>query len=98
MSKQTSGHLSTVLKKNQDELLNGWLGGMFSRFVRRDKVAENEIREQASRFIPVLAKAVEKGQSYDIDSEAWEDTRDLLSEISMSRVRQGFTPAETATF
>jgi rsbT co-antagonist protein RsbR len=98
MNKETTGYLAAVLEKNQDVLLNGWLEGMLSRFVRRDKTSENEIRQQASRFIPLLAKALGKGGSYDIESPAWAETRQLLTEISAARARQGFSPTETATF
>lgn len=98
MSTETSGHLASILNDNTDRLLDGWLGGMLSRLVRRDKNAEAEIRQQAERFIPLLARAVARGQSYDVDTPAWADLRHLLSEISQSRVRQGFTPIETATF
>jgi rsbT co-antagonist protein RsbR len=41
---------------------------------------------------------LEKGQSYDIDQSSWSEVRHLLSAISSARVRQGFTPTETATF
>lgn len=98
MSKQLTGHLARVLTKHQDQLLNGWLENMFSRAVRRDKIAENEASQQAARFIPVLAEAVTEGQTSDIDASSWSEVRQLLSEISQYRVRQGFSPTETATF
>ncbi|MES2263717.1 MAG: STAS domain-containing protein [Pseudomonadota bacterium] len=98
MSTERSGHLAKILTENKDTLLEGWLGGMLSRLVRRDKNAEAEIRQQAERFIPLLARASAQGQSYDIDTPAWGDVRHLLSEISQARARQGFTPIETATF
>jgi rsbT co-antagonist protein RsbR len=98
MNKKTTGHLAKILANNQQQLLDGWLDGMLSRTVRRGAGAESEIRQQASRFIPLLAKAVEAGQNDDIDAASWDDARHLLSEISQSRVRQGFTPIETANF
>ncbi|MEN3364964.1 MAG: rsbT co-antagonist protein RsbR [Burkholderiales bacterium] len=98
MSKQLTGHLARVLTKHQDQLLNGWLENMFSRAVRRDKIAENEASQQAARFIPVLAEAVTEGKTSDIDASSWSEVRQLLSEISQYRVRQGFSPTETATF
>ncbi|MDB5770443.1 MAG: RsbT co-antagonist protein RsbR [Burkholderia sp.] len=98
MSKQSTGHLARVLTKHQDHLLNGWLENMFSRAVRRDKVAENEASHQAARFIPVLVKAVTEGQTSDIDASSWSEVRQLLSEMSQYRARQGFSPTETATF
>lgn len=98
MTMEKSGQLAKILRTYQNELLEGWLSGMLSHTVRRDKAAESEFREQASRFIPVLLKAVEKSQTFDINTPEWEEVRQLLSDISRSRVRQGFNPIETANF
>jgi len=98
MSSITTGHLAKVLTSNSEQLLNGWLNGMLSRMVRRDKAAESEMAQQASRFIALLAAAVGEGRSYDINTPAWGDVKALLSDISLTRVRQGFSPIETATF
>ncbi len=98
MSIATTGHLAKILNENQETLLEGWLSGMLSRLVRRDKTSEAEIRQQAARFLPLVANAVEKGQNYDFDTPAWAEVRQLLGEISAARVRQGFSPTETATF
>ncbi|QBE62865.1 STAS domain-containing protein [Pseudoduganella lutea] len=98
MSIATSGHLARILTENQESLLEGWLGGMLSRMVRRDKAAEGEIRQQANRFIALVARTVDRGQTYDFDAPAWGEVRQLLAEISAARVRQGFSPTETASF
>ncbi|TFW01160.1 STAS domain-containing protein [Oxalobacteraceae bacterium OM1] len=98
MSKETTGRLAAILTKHQQALLEGWTGAMLSRHVRRDKVAEGELQQQAAQFLSVLAKAVEKGQGYDIDTADWQDVRRLLTEISQVRLRRGFTPSETAIF
>lgn len=98
MSKQTTGHLSNILSRNEAALLEGWLNGLLSRTVRRDKAAEADMRQQAGRLLPLLGQTTAQGASYDIDSAAWTDVRQLLSEISASRVRQGYSPTETATF
>ncbi|SNS88373.1 rsbT co-antagonist protein RsbR [Noviherbaspirillum humi] len=98
MTKQTTGHLAKIIRNNQDTLLSGWMEGMLSRTVRRDRNAETEMRQQAREFLPTVASAVEKDGSYDIDAGAWDEVRRQLSEISQSRLRQGFTPSETATF
>jgi rsbT co-antagonist protein RsbR len=98
MSRITTGSLAEVLREKQNEILEGWLEGMFSRIVRRDRNAEADMRDQATRFLPLVAQAVEKGGSYDINSQSWQDVRSLLSEISQSRLRQGFSPIDTANF
>jgi rsbT co-antagonist protein RsbR len=98
MSNETTGHLARILSTHQDALLNGWMEGMLSRHVRRDKTAENDMMQQARRFLPLLIKTVEKGGSYDIDLPAWQEVRQVLGEISRARSRQGFSPSETAVF
>jgi len=98
MSTATTGQLARTLTNNQEALLEGWLGGMLSRMVRRDKVAEGEMRQQATRFLQLIVKAVEKDPAYDFNASAWAEVRHLLADMSAARVRQGFTPTETATF
>ncbi|HEU4852139.1 MAG TPA: STAS domain-containing protein [Telluria sp.] len=98
MSMNTTGHLATVLNTHERTLLDGWLDGMLSRMVRRDKNSEAELRNVAARFIPLVAAAAAKGNSYSIESPAWADVRQMLAELSATRARQGYTPIETATF
>ena len=44
------------------------------------------------------AQAGESGELEEIDRPAWAPIRELLTDLSHSRARQGFTPSETATF
>jgi rsbT co-antagonist protein RsbR len=94
----TTGHLATVLTTHERTLLDGWLDGMLSRMVRRDKNSEAELRNVAARFIPLVASAAAKGNTYSIESPAWAEVRQMLAELSATRARQGYTPIETATF
>jgi rsbT co-antagonist protein RsbR len=98
MSTSTAGRLATVLNQHQNSLLESWLEGMLSRLVRRDKAGEAEVRARAARFLPLVADALSKGGSTDINTAVWSDVRQLLAELSATRVRQGYTPIETATF
>ncbi|WBS04219.1 STAS domain-containing protein [Pseudoduganella sp. SL102] len=98
MSMATTGLLAKTLNEHQAALLEVWLGGMLSRMVRRDKVAEGEIRQQATRFLPEVAATLEKSQNHEFDSPAWADVRQTLAEISLGRVRQGYSSTDTAAF
>jgi rsbT co-antagonist protein RsbR len=71
---------------------------MLSRLVRRDANAEQNLRQQATQFLPLLIRALEKSVDTDIEGSAWDEVRSLLTEISHARVRQGFSPIETANF
>ncbi|MGZ3182115.1 MAG: STAS domain-containing protein [Telluria sp.] len=98
MSATTTGFLASVLTAHQQALLDGWLEGMLSRLVRRDKAGEAEVRAHAARFISLVAQAAGKGGNYDINTSAWSEVRQQLAELSATRVRQGYTPTETAIF
>jgi rsbT co-antagonist protein RsbR len=98
LSTATLGLLAKVFRQHESNLLESWLEGIYSRQVRRDKAGENETRQQASRLIQLIATAAEKGAGQDMNTTTWADVRSLLSEISASRARQGFSPTETATF
>jgi rsbT co-antagonist protein RsbR len=98
MSQKASGKLAQLIDENQDALLKGWLEKMLSRIERRDKVAAAEIRQQALQFLDVLSTALEQGADYDIAKPEWADVKSLLAEISQARLKQGFSPIETAMF
>ena len=97
MSKQ-SGVIGEVLSQDQDGLLGEWLerqtavpGG------RKEHASATQLREQSRKFLSALATAAGTGEN-DIRSAAYAPMRELLSEISTERARQGYTPSETATF
>ena len=90
--------LASIISQHHTQLLEGWMADLIGRLMRRDKIAENELRQQATQFLPSLAGALESSDSFDIEARAWDDTRQLLTEISQSRVRQGYSPIDTASF
>ncbi|HSC67003.1 MAG TPA: STAS domain-containing protein [Cellvibrio sp.] len=97
MSNTKTTHLATVVSTYREPLLEGWLAGLVSR-LRRDKAAAFDLRTQAEQFLPLLAATLESTSSTNIDEAGWADLRQLLAEISQLRVRQGYTPIETANF
>ena len=90
--------LASIIGEHHTQLLEGWMADLIGRLMRRDKNAENELRQQAAQFLPLLAGALESSSSFDIETRVWDDTRQLLSEMSQSRVRQGHSPIDTASF
>lgn len=97
MSNTKSTQLAAVITEFQEPLLDGWLTGLASR-LRRDKSGVMDLRAQAAQFLPLLAKTLQEAKSTNIEEPEWTELRQLLAEISQSRVRQGFTPIETANF
>ncbi|HSX86329.1 MAG TPA: RsbRD N-terminal domain-containing protein, partial [Cellvibrio sp.] len=97
MSSIKSTQLAAVISQFQEQLLEGWLAGLASR-LRRDKNATADFHHQAAQFLPLLAKTLEQTTSTNIEDAGWSDVRQVLTEISQARVRQGYTPIETASF
>lgn len=91
--------LSEIVKKHEADLLTHWLEDQLAApSLRRDLIKEAELREQSRQFLNGLREAVQNGSSADINAPAWANVRDLLTSISNSRARQGFSPEETAAF
>jgi rsbT co-antagonist protein RsbR len=97
MRNETS-RLGDIIINHQAELLEGWVSTLVARTGRREAIAESELRQLASRFLGLVANAVNSAGTDNIDGSAWQEARQLLSEISATRVRQGYSSIETATF
>jgi rsbT co-antagonist protein RsbR len=97
MRNETS-RLGDIIINHQAELLEGWVSTLVARTGRREASTESELRRQASRFLTLVANAVNSSGAGDIDGSAWQEARQLLNEISATRVRQGYSSIETANF
>ena len=95
----TSGKtLEEVLRADEDKILDEWLEAqMATRGMRSDLLSRQELREQSSRFLRSFRDAVAAG-GVDTNASAYTPIRQQLEELSLDRARQGYTPAETATF
>jgi rsbT co-antagonist protein RsbR len=98
MTETTVGHLPEILARHERSILDEWMrlqGESLSR--RRDLISDAELGRQSSSFLGGLRRAVSSG-GLDIHSAAWQDVRDQLSDLSVTRAQKGFSPLETATF
>jgi len=98
-STASQSRLPQLLSEHETKILSDWVGHQLaSEVARPNLIAENELRNQSRHFLAAFRKALQSGEPEDIQHSVWSEVRDLLSEISRSRARQGFTPSETATF
>ncbi len=94
-----SSKIPDLLRRNEAEILNDWIRQQQTTTSIRGNIArESDLREQSRVFLSSLRDALERGGGTDISSATWSGVRDFLTEMSRMRARQGFTPAETATF
>jgi rsbT co-antagonist protein RsbR len=90
---------TAVLKKYENELLEDWMNQLRSSGGGRDgRITEHQLRLQAQEFIALLQDATESGASVDSSSPPWRAVSEFLEGVSRSRVEQGFTSDQTATF
>jgi rsbT co-antagonist protein RsbR len=96
-----NGHsrVSEVVKKYESDLLKEWMEQQLATItLRSDLMKESELREQSRHFLTLFTAALQNGNSDDIRSRDWAAVREMLTTISVSRARQGFSPSETAAF
>jgi rsbT co-antagonist protein RsbR len=99
MSPAGKNLLVEIFGRHEKDLLNAWMDlQLRSATSRRDLIKDNELREQSAQFLRLLQDATARAGTESPDSAAWAPVRELLSSISASRARLGFTPTETATF
>jgi len=95
MSKNSAG-LVGLLNKYEDVILTDWIKEMKGSVRRSDLLTDSDLRAQCSELLRAMKEGLKGG--LDFQSSAWDRTRELLKDISSSRVQQGFSSSETALF
>jgi len=94
-----SNRTPQVLKKYEKELLADWLADLKSSGTGGDgRISESELQSQTSELLKLLQEASRHGNLNDLNKPEWTPVRDFLEAISRSRVTQGFSSDQTATF
>jgi rsbT co-antagonist protein RsbR len=94
-----SSKLSEVLQSGRAELLAQWMKEQLSSdALRSDLLSEAELQRESNGFLNTLAEASGTQGNAEAGSEAFKPVMQMLENLSRTRSRQGFTPAETATF
>jgi rsbT co-antagonist protein RsbR len=89
-----------IILEHENDLLSHWISHQLAAAtLRPGLITESELRDQSQRFLALLRAALQSQDgSLEIDSPSWNEARELLTEISRGRARQGFAPSETAMF
>ncbi len=91
--------LLEILRRHEMDILDDWVRHqMATHGARGSMVREDEIQQQSRSFLAAVRQALERGGSGDISEPAWAGARDILTELTRTRARKGFAPAETASF
>ena len=90
--------LAELISRNEEQIRTDWVAHMSKSVRRSDLMGESELDEQTRGLLDALILAMKADDSLDLSQAAWTPVKDVMSGISASRARQGFTPEETATF
>ena len=87
------------LQKKKKQILEDWLHlQLADEGLRDDLMSNDELREQSAELLEVLLKSLSDKNISDVESSDFEPVHEILSGISISRARQGFSPRETGIY
>jgi rsbT co-antagonist protein RsbR len=88
-----------ILRKHEDDLIAEWIREMKAAGSGKDaRIGESELHTQAKDFVRHLLTVMESGDMSDLGRPEWKAMIAFLEGITRSRVLQGFSSDETATF
>lgn len=87
------------LQKRKKQILEDWMTQQLSSAGLREDLMNNEdLREQSNELLDTLLKSINDKNITDVESPDFEPVYEILSGISISRARQGFSPRETGIY
>jgi rsbT co-antagonist protein RsbR len=91
--------IPSILHTYEEELLEEWMQEQLASDTwRADLLTESELRQQSAEFLGALRQAAESDNLTDIMTPQWSEVREILTDLSRSRMQQGFAASETARF
>jgi rsbT co-antagonist protein RsbR len=97
-TKDYATRASELIQQHQSEIGAAWLAQLEAGTVRGNAGSKEQLRSHCQQFLSAFTNAVRSGELDNIEHRSWDETRDLLGEISASRARSGSSPNETAMF
>jgi rsbT co-antagonist protein RsbR len=93
----TDGMIAGVLRKHRAQLQAQWVKELAAATSARGRISPQELERQTEEFLGLLQEAAQVGVT-DISSQPYNEIRSFLESLSRTRVQQGFSSDETATF
>ena len=90
---------SRILQKKKNNILELWMKNQLSDEALRDDLMSNdELRGQSDELLDSLLKTINQQNIGNPLSNDFEPVYEILSGISITRARQGYSPRETGTY
>jgi len=87
-----------ILSNRNGEIIAGWLELQLAGGKKLSAAERQEATRQSRDFLAALTAAAKKGAVDDISTPEWNRAKEILSDLSASRAKGGYTPSETAAF
>src|ERR1051325_6236493 len=88
-----------LLVKRHDEIINLWIKDRLDSGEFRDElIPKKELRRQSQQSVDMLARSIKDSEGGDFETQAFDEMRVFLNEISRARAVKGYTPLENATY
>lgn len=85
-----------TLQKNKQKVFEDWVKIQLAETTLRDGlISGEELQRQSEELLNALLQAMAKGTFDNIYTDEYERVNNILSDISITRARQGFSPRET---
>ena len=96
MNDAVYSRLAETINKHESDILKEWLDNQKAEGTL-SKSLEADVQQQSREFLASLKNSLPQGRA-DIMAAEWTELRDLLTNLSRNRSKQGFTPSQTGVF
>lgn len=91
--------IGKLLQRKKKKILEIWMNTQLANeTLREDLISNEELRGQSDELVDALLKAINDQNVTDAESQDFNSVVEILSGISISRARQGFSPRETGVY
>jgi rsbT co-antagonist protein RsbR len=94
----SKSRLAEILAKKEREIIKQWLDMQVEGNKRLSTLEQQETIQKSREFLGALKSAARTGNLDNIDDPALDAAREILTDLSVSRAKGGYTPNETASF
>ncbi|MFW6327010.1 MAG: STAS domain-containing protein [Bacteroidota bacterium] len=88
-----------LLRKNRTAITENWIKVLMQDDSMREDITTNEdLRVQVDELVTALVNAFQKGNFDNIEAREYEEVMEIVTGLSLSRAKQGYSPRETGMF
>ena len=98
MAMRARSRLTEIVSKHEAAILTAWIKDQLASVTAADPMSEADLRVESERFLALMREALQSNGGHDVTAAAWSEMREMLSELSRSRAKAGYSPSDTATF